>query len=67
MVDDNDLALAATVFEAATGAFRAVEPPDRRQPLQQRRAIHLGLQLLDFLVSPTHGFLLRSDRPAEEG
>src|SRR5271165_1657231 len=64
MVDDDDLALAAAVFEAAAGAFRAVEPPYRRQPFQQRGAAHAGLQLLDFCVVPTHGFLLRSGCPA---
>ena len=60
MVDDDDLALAAAVFQAAAGAFRAVEPPYRRQPLQQRRAAHTGLQPFDFRVLPTHRSVLLS-------
>src|ERR1039458_9359376 len=58
VVDDQDFGLAAAVFQAAAGASRAVEPPHRWQPLQQRRTTHAGLQLLDFRVLPTHGFLL---------
>ena len=50
MVDDQDFALAAAVFEAAAGALRAVEPPDRRQPLQQRGAAHAGLQPFNLCV-----------------
>jgi len=58
MVDDDDLAFAAAVFEAAAAALRAVEPPDRRQPLQQRSAAHAALQPFDFCVLLVHRCVL---------
>ena len=60
MVDDDDLALAAAVFEAAAGALRTVEPPHRRQPLQQRGAAHLGLQPFNLCVLLAHRSILLS-------
>jgi hypothetical protein len=50
VVDDQDFARAAAVFEASAGAFRAVELPHRGQPLEQRGTAHAGLQLLNNLL-----------------
>ena len=66
MIDDDDLALAAAVFEAGAAAFRAVEPPDRRQPLQQHGAAHIGLQPFNVLVLFAHRSVLLSG-PAGQG
>ena len=60
MIDDDDLALAAAVFEAAAAAFRAVEPPNRRQPFQQRGAAHAGLQPFNVRVLLAHRSILLS-------
>ena len=66
MVDDDDLTPAAAIFEATTGAFRAVEPPDRRQPLQQRRAIHLRLQPFNLCILLAHDSVLLSGLSGQE-
>jgi hypothetical protein len=44
MVDDDDLALAAPIFEASAGTLSTVELPNWRQPFQQHGAAHCGLQ-----------------------
>jgi hypothetical protein len=54
MIDDDDLAGAAAVFEAAPRALHSVELPHRREALQHRGATHACLQLFDFLVMPVH-------------
>jgi hypothetical protein len=41
MADDQDLALAATVFEAELRALLSVELPRRRRSLQDDGAMHL--------------------------
>src|SRR5271168_4347089 len=66
MIYDDDLPLAAAVFEAGAAALSAVEPPDRRQPLQQHGAAHAGLQPFDVLVLFAHRSVLLSG-PAGQG
>ena len=57
MGDDQDLAGAAAVFEAAARALGAVKPPHRRQLLQQRGAAHALLQPFNLCVLHGSAFL----------
>jgi hypothetical protein len=54
VIDDQDLAGPAAEFQVAARAFRHVEAPDRRQPLQHHGAAHTGLQFVDVGVMSTH-------------
>jgi hypothetical protein len=42
VIDDDDLAALAPLLERTLGAFAAVEPPGRRQPLEHVPAMHPG-------------------------
>ena len=54
MRDDDDLARRATVFEAALGAFLAIEKPWRRRLLEHGRAIDAGAQFLNLSLRVLH-------------
>jgi hypothetical protein len=54
MADDEDLALAASVFQAEFRAFLPVKLPARRCLLQHHSAMHLLAQFLDLVVVSAH-------------
>ena len=58
VVDDQDLALAAAVFQGATGAFPAIEPPAGGPALQQRGAADLTAKQVELGVTDSHGLFL---------
>jgi hypothetical protein len=55
VVDDQDLALAAAVFQGATGAFPAIEPPAGGLALQNHSATYLTAKQLELRVIGSHG------------
>ena len=57
VADDQDLALAAPVFQAEFGALLPVEHPGRQCTLEHDGAMHLVAQVFDFWVA--HGRSLR--------
>jgi len=54
MVDDEDPAAVASIFECLSGALLSVEPPGRRQPLQHGATMDLGLEPRDGVVTMLH-------------
>ena len=50
VVDDQDLALATAVFQGATGAFPAIEPPAGGPALEQRGAADLAAKQVELGV-----------------
>jgi hypothetical protein len=58
VVDDQDLARAAAVFQGATGAFPAIEPPADGPTLQQRGAADLTAKQVELGVTDSHGLFL---------
>jgi hypothetical protein len=58
VVDDQDLALAAAVFQGATGAFPAIEPPADGLALEQRGAAGLTVEQVELGVTDSHALFL---------
>ena len=58
VVDDQHLAFAATIFEGTPCALLLVQEPRRRQALQQRRAAHASLELVQLGVMAGHVTML---------
>ncbi len=60
VVDDNDLAFAAAVFQSTSSAALAVEQPRRSQPLEENCTTHALSELIELGILAGHRTVLLS-------
>ena len=58
MVDDEDLTRSPPILERPARASLAIEAPRREKPFEQRGAVHVGSQQVEFVVLAAHGVVL---------